>query len=204
MKKIFKLFPSYVSYAPLSSAPAGRALNRELLAEAKRIRTHDVEGQEWSHENYASGYTSYGSLAQLHQMSSTFAKLQNFIDREVAAYARAQEWQLEEALQMNSCWINFNGPHAFHGSHLHPHSVVSGTYYVDVPPGGGEIKLEDPRLAMFMGAPQRKLKCRPENQHFFAIRPQSGHLLLFESYLRHEVKPNSKGGERLSISFNYS
>lgn len=204
MKKLLKLFPSYVSFGPLSANASGQKLNRELLKEAGLIRAQDTDGEEWSRENYPSGYTSYGSLSQLQQMSSTFAKLQKLIDREVARYAQAQEWELESPLQMNSCWININGPHAFHGSHLHPHSVVSGTYYVDVPKGGGEIKLEDPRLSMFMGAPIRKSGCRPENRHFFSIQPIKGHLLLFESYLRHEVKPNAKAGERLSISFNYS
>jgi uncharacterized protein (TIGR02466 family) len=32
---------------------------------------------------------------------------------------------------------------------------------------------------------------------------RTGHLILFESWLRHEVAPNRRAAERVSISFNY-
>ncbi|HEY4126260.1 MAG TPA: 2OG-Fe(II) oxygenase family protein, partial [Rhizomicrobium sp.] len=77
-------------------------------------------------------------------------------------------------------------------------------YYVEVPKGAADIRFEDPRLAMMMAAPPRKAKARRENQTFARVSPKAGTLLLWESYLRHEVLPNDARGKRISISFNYA
>ena len=92
---------------------------------------------------------------------------------------------------------------AVHAPHLHPHSVVSGTYYVTVPPGSGAIRFEDPRLAMLMAAPPKKKNAKAENRTFVDVTPKAGMLLLWESWLRHGVETNASKTPRISISFNY-
>jgi uncharacterized protein (TIGR02466 family) len=81
--------------------------------------------------------------------------------------------------------------------------VISGTYYVAVPPRSGMIRFEDPRLAMMMAAPPRKPNARPDNWLFVDVEPKPGMLLLWESWLRHGVQANGARGQRISISFNY-
>ena len=54
-----------------------------------------------------------------------------------------------------------------------------------------------------MAAPARKPKARPENRQFVSIAPRPGTILLWESFLRHEVPLNEAEGERISVSFNY-
>ncbi|HEX2764335.1 MAG TPA: TIGR02466 family protein, partial [Allosphingosinicella sp.] len=87
--------------------------------------------------------------------------------------------------------------------HIHPHSVVSGTLYVAVPPGAGHLKLEDPRLPMMMAAPRRRDDAPEALRTFVYAEPEPGSLFLWESWLRHEVAPGTAKGERISISFNY-
>jgi uncharacterized protein (TIGR02466 family) len=89
-----------------------------------------------------------------------------------------------------------------HSLHLHPLSVLSGTYYVRVPKGAPGLKFEDPRLDRYMGAPPRRGDAAERNQSWVVMPAAAGSLLLFESWLRHEVVPN-QAGERVSISFNY-
>jgi uncharacterized protein (TIGR02466 family) len=84
-----------------------------------------------------------------------------------------------------------------HSGHIHPHSIISGTLYVEVPPGSGSIRFEDPRLPLMMAAPQR-------SDTFVTVEPQRGLLLMWESWLRHEVLSGTGRGERLSISFNFA
>jgi uncharacterized protein (TIGR02466 family) len=91
-----------------------------------------------------------------------------------------------------------------HSGHVHPHSIISGTLYVEVPKGAGAIRFEDPRLPLMMAAPQRRRDADGELQPFVSIPPRAGLLLLWESWLRHEVLPGTGRGERLSISFNFS
>jgi uncharacterized protein (TIGR02466 family) len=198
------LFPTLVYTAPLQGA-GSVALNRELLKEARQIRAHDVEGRKWSARRYPGGYTSYGSLCHLQKMSSTFAALERKLRRHVNAYVRSLELDMQgRSLAMTDCWLNVMGRGVVHGLHLHPLATISGTYYVQTPRGCSGLKLEDPRLDRFMGAPPRRSDCRPESQPWVTIPARAGHVVLFESWLRHEVPPNPSGRERVSISFNYN
>ena len=99
-------------------------------------------------------------------------------------------------LSMTSCWLNVMPKNTYHTLHLHPHSVLSGTYYVTAPKGSVSLKLEDPRMGLYMNAPVRKL--------YYEVKPKAGSFVLFESWLRHEVPPNQSSAPRISISFNYS
>jgi uncharacterized protein (TIGR02466 family) len=197
------LFPTLVYEARLP--PAGwRRFNQRLLHECLQTREDDVAGQAWSATRYPGGYTSYGSLCRMHTLSPTFAALELKLRRHVHAFARTLELDLEgRQLAMTDCWINIMPRLVVHSLHLHPLSTISGTYYVRMPRGASGIKFEDPRLDRFMAAPPRKPDCRPEHQPWVTVPASAGRLVLFESWLRHEVPPNPVAAERISISFNY-
>jgi uncharacterized protein (TIGR02466 family) len=72
------------------------------------------------------------------------------------------------------------------------------------PPGSAGLKFEDPRLERYMAAPPRKANARMRNRAWVTVPAMAGQLVLFESWLRHEVPPNPARGERVSVSFNYS
>jgi uncharacterized protein (TIGR02466 family) len=82
--------------------------------------------------------------------------------------------------------------------------VISGTTYVAMPEGASALKLEDPRSARMMAAPPRKKDCREELKTFVYQQPAVGDVLLWESWLRHEVPMNfAEDDDRISVSFNY-
>ena len=64
-------------------------------------------------------------------------------------------------------------------------------------------QFEDPWLAMMMAAPGRKGKARPELRSFVYVEPSAGEVLLWESWLRHEVPLHMAEEDRISVSFNY-
>lgn len=101
-------------------------------------------------------------------------------------------------------WVNLLKSGGHHSAHIHPHSIISGTVYVEVAKGSGHIRFEDPRLPLMMAAPTRRSDASEELQTFVTIEPQAGLLLLWESWLRHEVLPGTARGERLSVSFNFA
>jgi uncharacterized protein (TIGR02466 family) len=197
------LFPTLV-YTERLRARGGQALNARLLRECRQLREDDAAGRRWSARNYAGGYTSYASANRMHMNSPTFAALARELDRHVARFARALRFDLEgRPLAMTDCWVNLMGSGAAHGLHLHPLSTLSGTYYVATPAGSPGLKLEDPRLERFMAAPPRHGTGRG-NHAWVTLRARPGQLVLFESWLRHEVPANRAMAERVSISFNYS
>jgi uncharacterized protein (TIGR02466 family) len=200
-----RFFSTPVYCAPLLRGAAERGdLNARLLRECLQLREDDAAGRAWSRRKYPGGFTSYGSAHRMHTLSPTFAKLQRRLDRHVRAFAGELEFDLEgRELSMTDCWVNLMGPGAVHGLHLHPLATISGTYYVRTPRGSSVLKFEDPRLDRMMAAPPRRADCRPENRGWVEVPAEAGRVVLFESWLRHEVPPNPTGRERVSISFNY-
>jgi uncharacterized protein (TIGR02466 family) len=197
-------FPTRIYAAPLQRQP-WKPFNDRLLRECLQLREDDGAGRKWSAKNYPGGFTSYGSVARMQQVSPTFGRLETLINRHVAKYAAALELDLaQRQLVMTDCWVNIMPRHVTHSLHLHPLSTISGTYYVQVPRGSPGLKFEDPRLDRFMAAPPRKADCAPENRSWMMMPAAAGDLLLFESWLRHEVIANPVERERISISFNYS
>jgi len=197
------LFPTLVYSARLRAA-GWRALNARLLRECRQLRRDDAAGRRWSARNYPGGYTSYGSAHRLQRLSPTFAALARELDRHVAHFTRTLQMDLRgRPLAMTDCWVNIMGRGSAHGLHLHPLSSISGTYYVAAPAGAPGLKFEDPRLARFMAAPPRRSGARRANRPWVTLPARSGELLLFESWLRHEVALQRAAAERVSISFNY-
>ena len=186
-------------------APLGDdALAAELEDACRALAEEDEAGRRWSRTHDYRGYTSYASLDDLPVRDPRFGDLVRHLNRHVAAFAAECAFDLGgRRLKLDSLWVNVLKPGGAHSGHIHPHSVVSGTVYVTVPPGAGALKLEDPRLPMLMAAPTRRDDAPEELKPFVYAEPAPGSVFLWESWLRHEVVPGTGKGERISISFNY-
>ncbi|MCE9612663.1 MAG: hypothetical protein K8T26_00210 [Lentisphaerae bacterium] len=196
---IQRLFPTHIAQGRLADA---RALNRELTRDIEGFMAEDRAGQAWSRRHYRGGYTSYASLDDMNRRAPSCEQLEILLRPHVSAYARALGWRLAgRRLRMTTCWMNVMPRHTYHTLHLHPHSVISGTYYVSTPPGCVPLRLEDPRMAFYMHAPPRTGK--RVDGHYVDIKARAGAFVLFESWLRHEVPPNRSTRPRISVSFNY-
>jgi len=198
------LFVTRVYEASLAAERGFAELNSELEEACLSLAQEDMAGRAWCREHRYGGYTSYASLDDLPQRMSVFDVLKRKLDKHAAQFARDLSFDLGGArLKMNSLWVNVLKPGAAHTSHIHPHSVLSGTIYVRTPPGASALKLEDPRLAMMMAAPPRTADAPEDSRSFVYLQPEPGTILMWESWLRHEVEANGAKIPRISISFNY-
>ncbi|MES2965029.1 MAG: TIGR02466 family protein [Bdellovibrionota bacterium] len=196
-------FPTSIYAEPLVDSGLVR-FNREIEEQCYLVRETDPQGEEWSRDNYLGGYTSYGSMTDLHLRYPHFEELAKNIDRHVRKFARHLEMDLQGGhLRMVTCWVNIMPSRTTHSGHIHPLSVISGTYYVKVPRDSSAIKFEDPRLERMMAAPPKLDGAKPRNQQHVKLNPRAGQVALWESWLRHEVPPNPSREDRISISFNY-
>jgi uncharacterized protein (TIGR02466 family) len=187
------LFPTLLYEAEIADAD----MLAELAHSIRSLARDDRAGVRWSREKNYSGYTSYASLDDLPKRDPGFADLAKLVTRHAVKFADAAAFGLSRKPRLDSLWVNLLKTGGQHSGHIHPHSMISGTFYVEVPPGSGSIRFEDPRLPLMMAAPAREAA-------FVTIEPRAGMLLLWESWLRHEVLPGSGRGERLSISFNFA
>ena len=179
------------------------AVDAEEIAHSIRtLAEDDRAGQRWAKEHGYRGYTSYASLNDLPRRDPVFADLARLLTRHAVTFARDLAWDSKPKL--DSLWVNLLRGPGHHSAHIHPHSILSGTLYVEVPEGSGAIRFEDPRLPMMMAAPTRRPDAPEALQPFVTVQPRPGQLLLWESWLRHEVLPGTGRAERLSVSFNFA
>ena len=176
----------------------------DLATSIRALAEDDEAGRRWSKEHRYAGYTSYASLNDLPKRDPAFTDLAKQLTRHAAKFAEECAFDLARKPRLDSLWVNLLKSSGHHSGHIHPHSIISGTLYVEIPPGSGAIRFEDPRLPLMMSAPPRRKDAAEELQPFVIVEPRPGLLLLWESWLRHEVLPGTGHGERLSISFNFA
>ena len=87
-------------------------------------------------------------------------------------------------------WATVHRSSMSHGAHEHNDAKFSGIYYLQVPEGSGNLVLQDPRSASTM---------------IYEIEPKEGEIILFPSWLRHEVAPShfdESRTSRVSLAWN--
>lgn len=101
-------------------------------------------------------------------------------------------------------WVNCNGAAAFNRAHTHPGAELSGVLYVQVPEGSGPLVFRDPRPQCEMSRlAARLLTPLAGMQSTHVVPPVAGCLLLFPSWLMHQVEPGSNQHDlRIAISLN--
>jgi uncharacterized protein (TIGR02466 family) len=187
------LFPTLLYEAEIGEA----AMLTDLAHSIRSLAADDEAGRRWSREHRYAGYTSYASLNDLPTRDPAFGDLSKLLTRHAIKFARECAFELPRKPRLDSLWANLLKAGGQHSGHIHPHSIISGTFYVEIPTGSGAIRFEDPRLPLMMAAP-------PRPNTFVSVEPRAGLLLMWESWLRHEVLPGAGKGERLSISFNFA
>ncbi len=109
-------------------------------------------------------------------------------------------------------WANVSDKGHANQYHTHPGSFWSVVAYVDDgyegdddPTLGGELQLLDPRSPMVqMVVPDLRLK-NPDGgaqSHEITIRPKTGMIVMFPSWLQHAVRPFRGEGMRISVAIN--
>lgn len=198
------LFVTQVYEASLAGGAAFDAFNAALAEACRMLAAEDQAGRAWCRAHGYRGYTSYGSLTDLPHRLPEFAELKRHLDRHAQACAKALNFDLARKPRLDNLWVNILKPGGGHSGHIHPHAFLSGTVYVEVPDGASALKLEDPRLPMMMARPSVRPDAPEAEQPFVYLAPRPGTVLMWESWLRHEVPPNAARSERISISFNYA
>lgn len=114
--------------------------------------------------------------------------------------------------RMPEMWANVSGHRHANQYHTHPGSFWSAVAYVDDgyagsddPALGGELQLLDPRMPMLrMTAPDLRLRDEAGAPQVSEpmIRPVTGMIVLFPSWLQHAVRPFRGSGTRISVAIN--
>ena len=121
--------------------------------------------------------------------------------RTVSAYGQTAAPQghdglahVSDQIAINECWsVRLEGGR--HRSHFHPEGVVSGTYYLSVPP-------VDNKGSIYFGVPPFAI---PDPLEPLAeVTPEEGLLILFPSYFFHGTRVAALGYRRETLAFDAS
>ncbi len=201
MVQIQTVFPTLIYRDELKNSSR---LNSDLEDAALTLSEDDKVGQRWCEKHGYPGYTSFASNLDLAEIIPAFRKLVREIDKHAADFGKKLHWDIRGGKPIcDSIWVNVMPEGGSHTSHIHTNAVISGAYYVTVPQGAGPIVFEDPRHGLMMAAPPRLATAPREIKSHISETPVAGTLLLWESWLRHEVPLNKAEGSRISVSFNY-
>ena len=161
-------------------------VNKQLLQE---IREHQKEQPSLpgTHDNCWRGAKKYPSedlLLNLFGKASMDAASRQGLDVKESKYSVRVTY-----------WVNVNGHGGFNVLHNHILGDYSGVYYVQGT-GTGDVS--------FYGNEQLHKMIEPGMPFAnpITIKPKDGMLLVFPSYILHQVHPNLSDRERISIAFD--
>jgi len=127
----------------------------------------------------------------------TFAPLRQAI-RAGCASALAEMGQGERAFDLQS-WVNLHDRGGFNFLHMHEGSLLSGSFYLQVPAGSGQFVFRDPRPGVLHGFVKGGV---PNGHADIHLTPSAGLLVLFPCWMEHYVEPHDSDEPRITIAFN--
>jgi uncharacterized protein (TIGR02466 family) len=127
----------------------------------------------------------------------TFAPLREAV-RGACAAALGEMGQGDRAFYLQS-WVNLHDRGGFNFLHLHESSLLSGSFYLQVPPGAGEFVFRDPRPGVIHGYVKGGV---PNGHADVHLTPSTGLLILFPCWMEHYVEPHASDAPRITIAFN--
>lgn len=201
-KELF--FPTPIYFADLEGS---QALNLFLKTRIYAWRDQDDSGILRSNVEQLGSWHSSTTMNTREEYQLFVAQ----VDEHMNALYKAQAYNESYKASCINMWANINPKNGYNRSHTHPGSLWSGVYYLQTPPNCGRILFQDPRAQAHILPPSLSKNAgeSPEQWSEVFYEAVAGRLILFPSWLRHEVEPNvsdlpSPEGDRVSISFNYS
>lgn len=184
---------------------AAEGINSEVIKNIRYERSKDAKGLNKSNTPSLGGWHSKGTL----HTEDSYSVITATIETLLAEVSRINMYHDDYSLKISSMWSIINPPRSYNTSHIHPGSIFSGVYYVQVPNNAGDIEFTDPRTSQTMQDIKYSTKgSRPQACWTKTVfKPTAGQILIFPSWLYHSVTPNlsdqaGNDAERIIISFN--
>lgn len=173
-------------------------LNQKLLQAIAKLRatTPGTVPETWSCELY----TTLRTNSKLHR-DPDFAPLVEHIQTNAEKMARFMRFNFgNNRLMICECWVNIYSARHSQDVHNHSNRVLSGVYYVQVPPGAPGLLIRSPYEDTMIHVPVQESTAA--NTMIYEVPAVEGKMIFFRSFVKHSVRPNQVEGERISIAFN--
>ena len=119
---------------------------------------------------------------------------------EAAKYVLNEQTYEYDTCYITNMWSNILKPGEMHKPHTHSNNLLSGVFYVQSDEGAN-IQMYDPRPQADVLRPQPK-KYTKENSSIWFFPSITNRMILFPSWLQHEVPTHTCDHDRIMISGN--
>lgn len=179
---IHQIFPTAIGRFELETP-----INKKELKFINSLQTTSNVGNCTSTENYLLEYKQ-------------LARLKKFFQESVDQYlSEIIDPQQDVKLRITQCWANYSKTDQWHHAHAHANSFLSGVFFAQSDPETDKINFLK-NIFRQINLPPKNFNAYNSESWWFEAVPNT--LLLFPSYVTHEVPPVSVESTRISISFN--
>lgn len=194
-RQTFTVFPTVLQVIDIAGADRLNAGMMAALEEIKRTTPNSLP-PTWA----CTLYTTIASPIEL-LARAQFQELRAHIQTEAEGFAESYGLDYRRyPLKINECWFNYYSRGDSQEIHCHQNSVISGIYYVKASPGAAPTVFHSPFAEMMLAPPLAAIN--DFNSQAVGFEPQAGRMILFRSWLRHNVKRHEIDEPRVSIAFN--
>lgn len=106
-----------------------------------------------------------------------------------------------DSVFITTSWANINPPGTNHHTHIHPNSIISGTYYLQTKENCGNLVFSKPQKEI-IPALREDVPLDNFSTSSWPVAPFDNLLVMFPSNLTHFVTQNESDENRISLSFN--
>lgn len=164
---------------------------------------YDIEknDQAFDKASYPNGYTSFFTKNNLQSFPDSY-NLCLYIIKNFKEYSHLLGYDIEQyKAGITSLWVSRQSVGANHQLHNHRCSFISGTYYSQSSVESAQIRFQNPAEICKMNWPEPDF-ASDINEEDISVPTKSGLLILFPSYINHEVLEHADVKDRIAWSFN--
>ena len=200
MSEILSIFPTA---SPVYSVVRQGSQKKEI-EEIESIISEGMNENIW--QSQPSPFNGNSSSVNKNILDLYFQELRIFCETHIRKYVEGVICPLNKSLEffITQSWLNVNKPNTAHEVHVHQNSLISGVYYFT---NDCIIRFRKP-----FQQSQQTIHIEPDPEalnlwnsfirDYITLNSKERSLILFPSWLQHEVPINTSSSDRISISFN--
>ena len=163
-----------------------------------------LKNEEKRRNMNGNGFSTRGNLHDKDEYKSLF----DLIDKHVYKYCQdIFKLKVSYEYSCNGAWVNSHDPNDWSQVHAHPHSVISGILYFDIPEPveqAGNLNFLNPNFHPFTEFFNFEYdEFNMFNCQTVTFVPKNNEIFLFPSKLKHSVTKNLTENIRYSLAFDY-
>ena len=193
-RDVYELFPDPVFHYKLENY---KNINKALLNYILDLQKKDKKGNNRSNRGgwHSPNFDLVNPGPPINFINSFKDFLKHLIEGEFG-------WEyVPNKQRIVAMWAIINKKNSYNVRHNHQNCYLSSAYYIKKPENSGDITFHDPKESKTYRFPEVE-KHTNYSAESVTIKPEEGDLLIFPSYLYHDVGVNLSDEERVVVSFN--